>query len=65
MIYFFGTGNNPKVVFGGRSLTDDEKASATLALENLPATATPAGKRAKFYIDPITKQFSYIYEDIA
>ena len=64
MIYFFGTGTSPKVVFGGRGLTEQEKAEAVLALETLPATKTPAGKRAKFYVDPETKQFSYIYEDI-
>lgn len=64
MIYFFGTGTSPKVVFGGKGLTDQEKAQAVLILENLPATETPAGKRAKFYIDPETKQFSYIYENI-
>jgi hypothetical protein len=62
MIYFFGTGTNPKVVFGGRNLTEEEKAEATLVLENLPPTETPEGKNAKFYIDPETKEFSYIYE---
>ena len=64
MIYFFGTGTSPKVVFGGKGLTDQEKAQAVLVLENLPPTETPAGKRAKFYVDPVTLQFSYIYEDI-
>jgi hypothetical protein len=63
MIYFFGTGNNIKVVFGGFSLSEKEKAEATLVLESLPPTSTPAGKRARFYIDPTTKQFSYVYED--
>jgi len=63
MIYFFGTGTNVKTVFGGRNLTEKEKAEATLVLESLPATSTPAGKRARFYIDPTTKQFSYLYED--
>jgi hypothetical protein len=62
MIYFFGTGKDVKVVFGGRNLTEEEKAEATLVLENLPPTETPEGKRAKFYIDPETKEFSYIYE---
>jgi hypothetical protein len=64
MIYFFGTGNSPKIVFGGKGLTEEQKAEATLILENLPPTETPAGKRAKFYIDPVTKEFSYIYEDV-
>ena len=64
MIYFFGTGTSPKVVFGGKGLTDQEKAQAVLVLESLPATETPDGKRAKFYVDPETKEFSYIYEDI-
>lgn len=64
MIYFFGTGTEPKAVFGGRGLTEEEKAEAVLVLENLPLTDTPAGKRAKFYVDPETKEFSYIYEDI-
>jgi hypothetical protein len=62
MIYFFGTGVSPKVVFGGRGLTEEEKAEATLVLENLPPTETPEGKNAKFYIDPETNEFSYIYE---
>jgi hypothetical protein len=64
MIYFFGTGTNTKVVFGGRMLTNEEKSKATLILNNLPPTETPQGKRAKFYIDPDTNEFSYIYEDI-
>ena len=64
MIYFFGTGTTPKIVFGGRGLTEEQKAEAVLVLENLPPTETPDGKRASFYIDPETKQFSYIYEDI-
>lgn len=64
MIYFFGTGNDTRVVFGGRSLTEDEKSKASLVLDNLPPTSTPEGKRAKFYVDPKTKEFSYIYEDI-
>jgi len=64
MIYFFGTGISPKIVFGGRNLTEEQKTSAVLVLENLPPTQTPEGKMAKFYVDPTTKQFSYIYEDI-
>ena len=64
MIYFFGTGSSPKVVFGGKGLTEQQKAEAVLVLENLPPTETPEGKRAKFYVDPETKKFSYIYEDI-
>lgn len=64
MIYFFGTGESPKIVFGGKGLSEEEKATAVLVLENLPATETPVGKRAKLYVDPITKEFSYIYEDI-
>jgi len=64
MIYFFGTGTSPKIVFGGKSLTEAEKATATLVLETLPPTETPEGKRVKFYIDPETNEFSYIYEDI-
>lgn len=64
MIYFFGTGSSPKVVFGGKGLTEQQKTEAVLVLENLPPTETPYGKRAKFYVDPETKQFSYIYEDI-
>jgi hypothetical protein len=63
MIYFFGTGTNVKTVFGGRNLSDEEKSEATLVLESLPPTSTPSGKRARFYIDPTTKQFSYVYED--
>jgi hypothetical protein len=63
MVYFFGTGYNIKTVFGGSNLTDKEKAEATLVLESLPITDTPAGKMAKFYIDPTTKQFEYKYED--
>jgi hypothetical protein len=63
MIYFFGTGYNIKTVFGGKTLTEEEKAGATLVLESLPPTETPEGQVAKFYIDPKTKQFSYVYED--
>jgi hypothetical protein len=64
MIYFFGTGDNTKVLFGGRNLTEQEKSEATLVLENLPPTNTPEGKRARLYVDPETKEFLYIYEDI-
>jgi hypothetical protein len=64
MIYFYGTGTNIKIVFGGRTLSEEEKTEATLVLNNLPPTETPQGKRAKFYIDPDTNEFSYIYEDI-
>ena len=64
MIYFFGTGTSPRVTFGGKNLTEEQKAEAVLILESLPPTETPKGKRAKFYVDPITKEFSYIYEDI-
>jgi hypothetical protein len=63
MVYFFGTGYNVKTVFGGKNLTEAEKASATLVLETLPPTNTPAGKVAKFYINPTTKQFEYKYEN--
>jgi len=64
MIYFFGTGRSPKVVFGGRNLTEAEKASASAVLESLPPIQSPSGKKATFYIDPETKEFSYIFEDI-
>lgn len=64
MIYFFGTGNNTRIVFGGKSLTEEERNNATLVLDNLPPTDTPKGKKAKFWIDPKTKDFKYIYEDI-
>jgi uncharacterized protein (DUF427 family) len=63
MIYFFGTGDSIKVVFGGKNLTESEKSQASLVLESLPPTSTPAGKAAKFYIDPTTKQFEYKYVD--
>jgi hypothetical protein len=62
MIYFFGTGENPKVVFGGNNLSEEEKAEASLVLESLPPTDTPKGHQARFYIDPESKEFSYIYE---
>jgi hypothetical protein len=62
MVYFFGTGYQVKVVFGGSNLTEDEKKKATLVLESLPLTETPAGKVAKFFINPETKQFEYKYE---
>lgn len=64
MVYFFGTGSNLKVVFGGRNLTEAEKAEASLVLENLPPMQSPEGKRGKFYVDPVTKEFSYIFEDV-
>ena len=63
MIYFFGTGDNTSIVFGGRNLTEERKAEASLILENLPPTNTPEGKKARFYVDPETKEFRYIYED--
>lgn len=63
MIYFFGTGRETKAVFGGRNLTEEQKAEAILVLESLPPTETPEGKMAVLYIDPDTHEFSYLYED--
>jgi len=63
MIYLYGTGNKIKLIFGGHALSDEQKANATLILESLPPTNTPPGKVASMYIDPVTKQFSYVYID--
>jgi len=63
MIYFFGTGDKVKVIFGGNNLSESEKEEATLVLNSLPPTQTPSGKMAKFFIDPTTKAFSYVYID--
>ena len=63
MIYFFGTGENTRVVFGGKSLTEEQKLEASLVLETLPPTDTPPGKKAQFWVDPETKEFEYRYVD--
>jgi hypothetical protein len=47
-----------------RFLTEQQRAKATLVLETLPEPEERDGYYAVRYIDPATKEFSYIYREI-
>lgn len=64
MIFLFGTGEQISIVYNEKYLTEAEQAEATLVMEALPkAPQVEAGKMAVMYIDPVTKQFSYLIKD--
>ena len=64
MIYLFGTGEQVSVVYQGHTLTDENKARATLVVEELPEKEEREGYYARLYIDPKTKELSYVYKEI-
>ena len=47
-----------------RFLTKEERKKATLVLETLPEPEERDGYYAVRYIDPVTKELSYIYREI-
>ena len=64
MIYLFGIEDQVSVIMNERFLTEEERAKATLVLETLPEPEERDGYYAVRYIDPVTKEFSYIYREI-
>ena len=64
MIYLFGTEDQVSVIMHERFLTNEQREKATLVLENLPEPEERDGYYAVIYIDPVTKEFSYIYREI-
>jgi hypothetical protein len=64
MIYLFGTEDQVSVIMHERFLTEEEREKATLVLETLPEPEERDGYYAVRYIDPVTKEFSYIYREI-
>lgn len=63
MVFLFGTGDQVSVIMHERFLTQEEQARATLVLEALPEPEQRDGFYAVRYIDPETKQFSYVYRE--
>ncbi len=64
MIYLFGTEDQVSVIMHERYLTKEQREKATLVLETLPEPEVRDGYYAVRYIDPVTKEFSYIYREI-
>lgn len=64
MVYLFGKGLNVSVIMDEKYLTEVEINSATLILEHLPEPESIEGKTHVYFIDPVTKEFSYKYIDI-
>ena len=64
MIYLFGTEDQVSVIMHERFLTKEQREKATLVLETLPEPEQRDGFYAVRYIDPVTKEFSYIYREI-
>ena len=64
MIYLFGIEDQVSVIMHERFLTKEQRAKATLILETLPEPEQRDGFYAVKYIDPVTKEFSYIYREI-
>ena len=63
MIYLFGTGEQVSIVYQGNTLTEENKAKATLVVEELPDEEEREGYYAVLYIDPESKELSYIYKE--
>ena len=64
MIYLFGIKDQVSVIMHERFLTEEQREKATLVLETLPEPEERDGYYAVKYIDPETKEFSYIYREI-
>ena len=64
MIYLFEIEDQVSVIMHERFLTKEQQAKATLVLETLPEPEERDGFYAVRYIDPETKEFSYIYREI-
>ena len=64
MIYLFGIEDQVSVIMHERFLTKEQREKATLVLETLPEPEQRDGYYAVRYIDPVTKEFSYIYREI-
>ena len=64
MIYLFGIGDQVSVIMHESFLTKEQQEKATLVLETLPEPEERDGYYAVRYIDPVTKEFSYIYREI-
>ena len=64
MIYVFGTEDQVSIIMHERFLTKEQREKATLVLETLPEPEERDGYYAVKYIDPVTKEFSYIYREI-
>lgn len=64
MIYLFGIGEQVSVIMHERFLTKEQREKATLVLETLPEPEEREGYYAIRYIDPETKEFSYIYREV-
>lgn len=64
MIYLFGIGDKVSVIMHEKYLTKEQREKATLVLEKLPEPEERDGFYAVRYINPITKEFSYIYREI-
>lgn len=64
MIFLFGIKDQVSVIMHERFLTEQERANATLVMEELPEPDVRDGYYAVRYIDPDTKVFSYIYKEI-
>jgi len=64
MIYLFGTEDQVSVIMNERFLTKEQREKSTLVLETLPEPEERDGYYAVRYIDPVTKEFSYIYREI-
>ena len=64
MIYLFGIKDQVSVITHERYLTEQERANATLVMEELPEPEVREGYYAERFIDPDTKEFSYIYKEV-
>ena len=64
MIYLFGLEDQVSVIVNERFLISEQRAKATLVLEVLPDQEERVGYFAVKYIDPETKELSYIYREI-
>lgn len=60
MIYLFGSGNNVSIIYKGETLTNTQKAMATLVLDSLPPINCPDGYIARASIK--LGKFEWIYE---
>ena len=64
MIYLFGIGSNVSVVYKGSTLSEKDKAKATLVVESLPQPEAREGFMHQINIDPETKKIFYTYHEI-
>ena len=63
MVFLFGIGEQVSVITHERFLTHDQQAKATMVLNELPVPESKEGFYHVLYINPVTKQLSYVYKE--